>query len=493
MKILFLLFFAFIQLFTQVNAYELVNKEKLIYEIQEAVLNEEGISLSGWSFIGESQHFNNRNDFDGYFIIDNGKHILKYPLNFHKKEMTNLMKMGNPRRCGDNEFNMKARDCYYDFSMVGWNVFIPITDLMDNTKYTARIHMKALKSGQDYQTYALFSNEFQVIEDKPRNRIVSLNSGIQNTRIVVNHDYVMVREKPSKTSNIYNSSNSCSLTFGSVLYFIKYTEYLRVKNYVNIDDVTWYQVGVEEIGCFDSKASVIEGNRLAWIPSTYVNYNGTIATIEIRNTYTKPIIYLENQTVYVGDTSFNPDLYVSAYDYYDGIIVPKRTRSNLNILVPGRYYVQYSATNSKNKTTTKMMYVDVIEKKINTPPIITAYDQSIYQNSTYNPLQNVSAYDLEDGDITNKIKLTTFIDSKIVGTHEQCYYVEDKEGLSNDKCVNITVLPRIIPPIYQNSNLRFIDSKNPFYKEPVPNKWKELINMLITYANSTTTIMKSYY
>lgn len=476
-----------------VYSYELVSKEHLIYEIQTAQLSEKGISIEGWSFIGESQHFNNTNEFSGTILLDNGKSKLEYPLNFKRKDMTNLMKMGNPRKCGANEYNKKGRECYYDYSMVGWNVFIPIEDLMDDARYKLRICMKALKSGQEYETPVIIANEFQAIDDTPRQRVVSINSAINNTRVLVNHDFVMVRKAPAKNAEVYYAQKPCSLTYGSVLYFIKYTEFLRVKNYKPIDDVTWYQVGVDEIGCYNSKASVMEGERLAWIPSTYVSYNGTVATIDVVNTYTAPIIYLENQTIYVGDTSFNPDDYVTAYDAYDGVIIPIRKRTNLNVFKVGRYYVQYYATNSKNKTTSKMMYVDVIEKEENTPPIISAFDQTLYQNDTYNPMYNVNATDLEDGDLTQSIILTNSVDTSKIGVFNQCYYVEDSKGLSDETCVKITVLPKLIPPIYQHNSIRFIDSNRPFYKERIPIKWSNLINQVISSANSSSVLRRGRY
>ena len=212
-----------------------ITKEKLIYEVTSANLNDEGIALSGWSFIGESQHFNDLNAFEGAILLDNGVEILEFPLNFYKKDITSLMRMENTSKCKENEYNQKARYCYYEYSNVGWNVFIPIESLADNSVYNIYLQMKALNSGQDYKTKIVFATEMQIMNDIARNRVVSLNSSIDNTRVTVNHDYVMVRKNPSKDSTLYYSNKSCSLTYGSALYFIKYTEYLRVKAYKLVD------------------------------------------------------------------------------------------------------------------------------------------------------------------------------------------------------------------------------------------------------------------
>lgn len=488
-----LLILVFYILVIDVHAYTTVNKEKLIYEINSAKLDETGISLTGWSFIGESQHYSNVNDFYGAIVLDNGHEQLEFPLLFHKKEMTDLMKMGNPRKCSINEYNQNARTCYYDYSMVGWTVFIPIELLSDDSIYNMSIQMKALKSGQEYKTKVVFATDLQIVNDVERDRIVSLNAAINNTRLVVNHDFVMVRRAPTKDSDVYYSNKNCSLTYGNVQYFIKNTEYLRVKNYKLIDDVTWYQIGTQEIGCYNSLASVIEGESLSWIPSTYVSYNGSIATINVQNSYDKPIIYLEDQTIYVGDTTFNPDLYVTAYDKYDGQIIPKQVSNNLNVNIVGRYRIMYRAINSKNNSAYAIMYINVIEKNTNLPPIIEAYDQILYINDIYDPMSNVKATDKEEGDITNKIQLTSTVTTNQQGKYEQCYYVEDSKGLSDNKCVYITVLPNVIEPIYKSNSIRFIDINNPFYFESIPNMWINLKNILLSKIKTDTTIMTGYY
>lgn len=488
-----LILLTFYVLIVDVNAYTKVSKDKLIYEINSATLDETGISISGWSFIGESQHFSDTKDFYGALLLDNGNEILEFPLSFYRKDMTDLMKMGNPRRCGDNEYNQNARTCYYDYSNVGWSVFIPLESLSDDSIYNISLNIKTYKSNQNFVTRVVFATDLQIITDEERDRVISLNAAINNTRLLINHDYVMVRKNPYKDSNVYYSDKSCSLEYGKVQYFIKSTEYLRVKGYRSIDDVTWYQVGTQEIGCYNSLASVIEGDTLAWIPSTYVSYNGSMATINVKNIYEEPIIYLENQTIYVGDTSFNPDLYVTAYDKHDGQIVPIRVRTNLDINKVGRYMVMYRATNSKNLSVLDIMYVDVIEKNTNLPPIIEAYDQIIYVNDIYDPMKNATAYDKEEEDITNKIQLTTTVTSSKQGNYEQCYYVEDSLGLSDNKCVQITVLPNVIDPIYQTNSIRFVDINKPFYQESIPSIWINLKNTLLNNIKATKTIKSGYY
>ncbi|MBE6114808.1 MAG: DUF5011 domain-containing protein [Erysipelotrichaceae bacterium] len=477
-----------------VHGYEMVGKEKLVYEINSAVLESDGITLSGWSFIGESQHFTDPSEFSGSIVIYNGRHELEYPLVFRELDMTAIMKLLNTSRCGDKQYNRLGRECYYDLTMVGWDVHIPLSDLMDDTRYLMKLQMSAHKTGEKYQTNVIFASESQSIHDSERDRVVSLNSGLDSTRLIVNHDLVLVRKNASEDSVKYVSLYSCSTTYGNVLYFIKYSTYLNVLRYQVVEDVTWYRIGIKEAGCYQSMAVVREGSIPAWIPSTFVDYNGTVATIDVVKNVYGPIIYLEDQMVYLGDTTFDPDAHVRAFDKQDGVIVPIQTSSNLNVNTVGRYYVEYAATNSVGITTTEIMYVDVVLEGDNTPPIITALSQVIYKgDDSFDPLRNVMATDLEDGDITDQIVVMNEIDIEDVGIQELCYYVEDSGGLSKELCVEVNVLPKVIDPIYQESNLRFIDKNRVFYQESIPSKWSSNYDVLMDVVESSGSVRRGTY
>ena len=46
----------------------------------------------------------------------------------------------------------------------------------------------------------------------------------------------------------------------------------------------------------------------------------------------------------------------------------------------------------------------------------------------YNPLEGVTAFDKEDGDLTDKIKVNGHIDTSKQGTYELQYQVADSDG-----------------------------------------------------------------
>ena len=76
----------------------------------------------------------------------------------------------------------------------------------------------------------------------------------------------------------------------------------------------------------------------------------------------------------------------------------------------------------------------------NKAPVITADDISLYLYSNYNPMDLVVAYDYEDGDLTNKVKVTTNnVDNKNIGNYQVVYEVEDSKNQKTTKTINVEI------------------------------------------------------
>ncbi|MGL5381693.1 leucine-rich repeat domain-containing protein [Clostridium sp.] len=83
-------------------------------------------------------------------------------------------------------------------------------------------------------------------------------------------------------------------------------------------------------------------------------------------------------------------------------------------------------------------YVDYIKE--NSAPIITASDKTITVGDKFDPLKDVKAHDEEDGDLTDKIKVTeNTVDTSKEGIYKVIYEVVDKEGKTFTKEVKVTV------------------------------------------------------
>ena len=77
----------------------------------------------------------------------------------------------------------------------------------------------------------------------------------------------------------------------------------------------------------------------------------------------------------------------------------------VDVNVEGTYELTYTVTDSDgNKTESKReVVVRPIKVEINNAPTIEANDKIIKVGTEFNPLSDVTAFDAEDGDITNKI------------------------------------------------------------------------------------------
>ncbi|PTG22516.1 immunoglobulin-like domain-containing protein [Staphylococcus chromogenes] len=64
----------------------------------------------------------------------------------------------------------------------------------------------------------------------------------------------------------------------------------------------------------------------------------------------------------------------------------------------------------------------------NIPSIKGTADSKITVGAQYHPLDGVKAYDKEDGDLTDKIKVKGHIDTTKAGTYQLEYKVADSDG-----------------------------------------------------------------
>ncbi|WP_133015227.1 immunoglobulin-like domain-containing protein [Clostridium cuniculi] len=93
-------------------------------------------------------------------------------------------------------------------------------------------------------------------------------------------------------------------------------------------------------------------------------------------------------------------------------------------------------------------YSDNVNIYVNTRPEITANDVTIKVGESFNERQGVTAYDKEDGDLTNSIEV---VENTVVtttpGVYSVTYKVVDKKGLESTKTIVVTVLSNEKPVI----------------------------------------------
>ena len=160
-----------------------------------------------------------------------------------------------------------------------------------------------------------------------------------------------------------------------------------------------------------------------------------------------PIIKAEDKTLTVGDT-FDPMADVTATDAEDGNLTDKIEILNneVDTTKPGKYEVTYKVTDSKGASYTKTITVTVNPKMevLNAIPTIKAEDKTITVGDTFDPKADVTAEDVEDGDLTDKIEvLKNEVDTTKAGKYEVTYKVTDSKGASRTKTITVTVNPKI--------------------------------------------------
>lgn len=140
-------------------------------------------------------------------------------------------------------------------------------------------------------------------------------------------------------------------------------------------------------------------------------------------------------------TKFDAKKDVKATDY-DGTDLTNllRVEGSVNTSIKGEYEITYKVVNSLGKEATKTIKVTVIE---NEAPTIEASDKTVAINSSFDPLNGVSAKDKEDGDLTNKIVVKeNHVDVTTPGTYEVLYEVTDSASNKVEKKITVTVSDR---------------------------------------------------
>ena len=197
---------------------------------------------------------------------------------------------------------------------------------------------------------------------------------------------------------------------------------------VTVNGEVWYKVPVSL-----STNDNVYGYTLAKY-STYIkiDVSSTPATAQ------PPVINAEDKSFLEGE-EFDPLKDVTAYDTEDGDLTSsiEITNNTVNKDVAGEYVVTYKVTDSSSLETTKTIKVTVLKDE---EPVINATDKKVIIDGEFKELENVTATDKEDGDLTSKIKVTNnTVDTSKIGTYEVTYEVEDSKQHKTIKTITVEV------------------------------------------------------
>lgn len=149
-----------------------------------------------------------------------------------------------------------------------------------------------------------------------------------------------------------------------------------------------------------------------------------------------PVINVEDKTITQG-TKFKPLDGVTAEDKEDGEIKDIEVVTNdVKENETGEYEVTYKVVDSFNNETKKTITVTVVE---NQKPVINAKDKTIYLNEEFDPLEDVTAIDPEDGKIKDIDVIENNVKIEEIGEYKVIYQVEDSFGNVVTKEITVTV------------------------------------------------------
>ena len=154
----------------------------------------------------------------------------------------------------------------------------------------------------------------------------------------------------------------------------------------------------------------------------------------------KPVINVSDKEIYL-NSEFDPLEGVTAYDAEDGEIKDIEYKGEVKTDEVGDYKITYTVTDKNGQKTEKTITVKVI---VNQLPVINAYDKTITINTEFDPLEGVSAYDTEDGSITDIRVVKNDVKIDTLGKYEVTYEVTDSYGQTVTKTITITVSEKVL-------------------------------------------------
>lgn len=235
-----------------------------------------------------------------------------------------------------------------------------------------------------------------------------------------------------------------------------------------------------EDGNLTSSLQVIYDNVNVNVPGTYkVTYSSTDSNrttttkdIQVTGLYNNPpVLNVVNRRFYEGEFTseyWNTTLLrkdITSTDIEDGTLTSKIkvVKDTVDVSRPGKYEVIYKITDKYNKTTTKTSTVEVL---FNNPPVLTAPSYSFYEDEITKKewkndylMKDVSAIDVEDGDITDLINVDfNNVDPTIPGNYQVVYSVEDQYGKITKKTTDVEIKYNTPPKIHAE-NKRFMENE----------------------------------
>lgn len=483
MKKTFLLFlFVFIVLFTMPVKASSTDKKNFPFEITSVRITDSSIQIQGWGMAVNTHHYNTSSTHDYALILTSANDKITYHSKPSYNSQTNTMKVLNVRRCKENEYYQQGGSCYYNYDQVGFSFNIPLKDLKIDESYKAQLAVHSNILGFTKYTDVFYPILTPVVLKKGKIEY-QISSNLYDTRLTVADYAVFERISPAKSSKIRQASSLCNAMYGYNRFFDEGSTFTHVYDRHVNESTIYYKVKTGNSSvCKLGRNVVSEGNAFdSWIAGNWVDFSGEALKIHVIDTNQPPMIEILNHptitTLQVHE--FNFKKYIKASDPEDGIITDKVTvKHPVDISLPGEYDLHLEVKDSDGKKAENILHVTVVQG--NTPPFILAEDITIYQYEEFDYFNNVSAYDEQDGDVSDTLTYSGNVNTAVIGQYEVTYHAHDRQGLSASKTITIHVICN------PKEKIRYISTneKRLFYKEEIPVNWISAIHYLIEQLQS---------
>lgn len=271
----------------------------------------------------------------------------------------------------------------------------------------------------------------------------------------------------------YNFDTSYAYIHSSYIYKesrepIIYASDLVLKNGTKFDSTAFVTAYDAWDGDLTDKIKVLENNVNTSKAGNYVvtykvvdsENNEAIKSINVTVLSNIPKITANDKTINIR-SNFDPLSGITASDAEDGDITKNITvtKNTVDINKTGVYEVTYSVTDKDNNTTSKTIKVTVISNK----PVIEANNITYIMGEEFNPMGNVKAIDIEDGDITKSVTITkNTVNVDKAGIYSIIYSVTDKDNNTVTKEISVEVVEKEykeIENLYNFDYLKIVNNK----------------------------------
>ena len=455
----------------------MTTKERLNYEILDVTISASSITVTGWAFLNNNQHFRSSADHSVYIEFVGMSDSFVVSTSLTNISMTSTYQQMGMSFCPEKNYNSQTCNYYYD--NVGFQAVIPTILFKQGEKYSTNLIVYANSSSTYLKTPLYYPMEIP-IQLKIGDYQYSIVSILMDTSFRIIESPIYARNGPSKTATIWASGVNCSTSYKNKLYFKQNSIYTMILERYRADYQTYYRVKAKLDVCIDSRRRIIEGATFSpvWISGIFVAYSGSPMMISSILINTNPVISAQDQEVNVKDHVNLLD-YAKSYDQEEGDLTYKTIILSSNYQdLAGIYQITYYVEDKYGYSATKTINITVIGLN-NDPPVINASDKTVTQYSSFDYFDQVTSFDSEDGDITSLIKIQNQINTNVLGNQDLCYVVIDSNEAQTVKCIIVNV----ISTIALTNQFRFISKINPFYQESIPDLWIEHFNQLKVLLN----------